>query len=1677
VQHKRSSLSLFLLGTTLVSLFIAASSGQLAAQAAGEFVPVKPGDVITNTVTFLNNGIKGSASASFTVTPAPLTGEMRAYVYAGPGSAYENKASHSYRFPVTLFSKSGAEGPFYKMTQPVDNSTLAKKPSVKLPMSGLVAMASVDVMRKGMPVFFVLTDDSLNLDDAKIDTVVVMVRDQATGDVEYLVLSETLDAQGVFTGWVNTQPVAVDDLSGVLSTGGQSQIVVSYLDAYGRSNELSDEVLVGPFAPNGVVFDSLTGAPIDGAVITLIDMATGEPAEVRGENLSASYPSRVQSGAATADASGRSYDADTGAYRFPSVGPGQYRLSVTPPDGYLAPSKRTDDEIGANAGVTRQMIEGSRLEPFDVGIDVPIRIDIPLDRIAKGAIEREGTLSRAEPGDFIGYTVTITPPATAQIDIADALPASVRFVPGSLRINGRALSPQVSTDGLSLRIENWTVGADREIVITYLAQVVPGVTQTAAQSSLTTVTEADTGRMSMSDDHLFRLTSAFGMDEVVILGQVMAGPCGAPDFSRDLSGIRVLLETGEFAVTDERGRFTFREISERPHVLQVDEVTLPRHAKAVLCHADTRSAGSAISRFVDVQPGMMARSEFHIEFDETAAATEDALREAMEPDAPAPDAALAFDQDWLDRTAPEEAFRILSPAIGSVPSSEAISVAFLRPRGTISILTVNGELITRDRLNMPITNETTGATVDRYDGIRIVEGRNDISVRIMKDGEQIATDTRQIYFATKPAFAKIISEASSYESDGRSLPFVQIQLLGRDGYPVRAGTSVQINIDAPHSFAAPVVRKSAPQASRGPSNTVSAVVGYDGMIRVALAPVTVTGRAKITIARDESDTPITLEPMLSAAARPWVVVGIAEGTVAETGIRRHMRPSGDIGNAFAGRISLFAEGVIKGKYLMTLRYDSEGGAPQDGFEGLDPEKDYIVYGDRSYQEDGAPSRFPLYLRLKSEEAEVLIGDFDLDLSTQLISVNRRLTGLRTTFENDRFRVMAFAAETSQRYVEDRIAIDGTAGPFALSRSDIVAHSETVTLLEVDADDLSRVISETTLQSGVDYAISSEGGIFLRRAVPAFSPDMNRFILVIGYEADEEITDGMIAGVRATAELTERARLGGTVLQAGNVEGSGVDVTLTGVDLSYAVNDALILTAEIVQADRRGPDGSEVARAGELRAAFDDGTSEADIYLRAERGDVSITPLDHRISRDIIGARANVLLYDTSKTPDDLNGLWFNGTAIAENDLTTDTLVSRGAAELLARDGLREYGTGLRYTLTDSRAGTENDADAAVLYATSRVAWTTADEILTFGIGMDYPLIADQADADAQLRLSVAYAVTDDLAISASFEGAGPNSDPVSGGTTLLSFNLSHQFADEAGIASFGVLRAADQDQSGAALTFGAQRSFEVNENVSLSFGIDAQKDLGAESVPLGADIDTPYVAGDFATLRFAASYTQEAWGAGLSAERRLDDEGGALSFRLTADGELTDLWSIGGEAIFAKTSSQLEPVEETVLRFSAAHRGDDRDPITLLQFEMKSRREDDELTEKLMLSAARSTYIGDNGHLNLRYAAKNVKISFNGIDASDVLQLAGAEYRHDMTEAFDIGLHGAVLHSLSTGTAEKSIGASVGFTPFDNGYISVGYNAVGFSDDDFSQNGYTDKGAFVQFRVKFDKDTFRNAFK
>jgi uncharacterized repeat protein (TIGR01451 family) len=82
---------------------------------------------------------------------------------------------------------------------------------------------------------------------------------------------------------------------------------------------------------------------------------------------------------------------------------------------------------------------------------------------------------------------------------------------------------------------------------------------------------------------------------------------------RGVKGVRLYMEDGTYAVTDENGKYHIEGVRPGTHVVQLDTGSLPAGYRAVACERNTRFAGKAHSQFVDLKPGTLWRVDFHVE--------------------------------------------------------------------------------------------------------------------------------------------------------------------------------------------------------------------------------------------------------------------------------------------------------------------------------------------------------------------------------------------------------------------------------------------------------------------------------------------------------------------------------------------------------------------------------------------------------------------------------------------------------------------------------------------------------------------------------------------------------------------------------------------------------------------------------------------------------------------------------------------------------------------------------------------------------------------------------------------------------------------------------------------------------------------------------------------------------
>ena len=262
----------------------------------------------------------------------------------------------------------GAGGPFHDVPPPSSFGS-------GIPVPGPVELSSTNAFKAGDGLFVELVDMDADLNPASVDTTLVTLTTDG-GDIEVLRVVETGANTGIFVGYlaVSAGPSAPYDCA--LAGAAGIEITADYTDPGDPTDAASALAFVDPL---GLVFDSSSGRPIDGAVITIVEAASGIPATVFGDDGVSLYPSTVTTGGQAVDDSGAIYDFAAGEYRFPFLAPGEYRLEVTPPNRFAFPSTVADATLQNLPGAPFVLSPASRGQPFTLAVGPALRIDLPMD--------------------------------------------------------------------------------------------------------------------------------------------------------------------------------------------------------------------------------------------------------------------------------------------------------------------------------------------------------------------------------------------------------------------------------------------------------------------------------------------------------------------------------------------------------------------------------------------------------------------------------------------------------------------------------------------------------------------------------------------------------------------------------------------------------------------------------------------------------------------------------------------------------------------------------------------------------------------------------------------------------------------------------------------------------------------------------------------------------------------------------------------------------------------------------------------------------------------------------------------------------------------------------------------------------------------------------------------------
>jgi uncharacterized repeat protein (TIGR01451 family) len=1561
------------------------------------------------------------------------------------------------------------------------------------------SLFEVSEIQPGEPFLFVVDDGGRNHDPAAVETIDVVVR-AASGDSQALTVFETAADSGKFAGFIQTAQIppagAVDDCH--LSVEPGDHLTIESLGADHRTTAATAtlEVLADPF---GFVFDSVDGKVLSGARVTLIDEATGQPAHVFGDDGASAYPSTVVTGGTVTDSRGTVYDFSPGLYRFPLIRPGVYRLRVEPPQGHTAPSVRSPAEMAGlrtPKGKPFTIVDASYGRPFTVSGPEPVRISIPVDG-PRSPIQlvKQASRENAAPGEAVAFTITVGNPdarlATGSIKVTDLLPAALRLRPKTLLVDDQTAAAEIAADGSSFTVTlpNLPAGASRRI--SYAAEVRPGAAPGDAVNQAQAVGAG--GLASNVADATVRIRRDEIAGRMTILGRVTDGGCGAdPRTAPGVAGVRVMLEDGSYAVTDRDGRYHFEGVMPGTHVVQLDDMTLPADRAAADCAHNSRSAGRAFSRFVDGRGGALKRVDFKLV--ESAPRASQAAAARPRPVAMTDPAAAGAERDWLAGQEPGIAW--LFPEPEHNPRAPMVRVAIKHLPGQSVKLFAAGRAVDPIAFEGSHKNPAGTAAVSVWRGIPVEGRQTELSAEVRNaDGSVAETLRRTVRYGASPMRAELLRNRSVLVADGVSRPVLAVRLTDRDGRPVRHGLTGDFEVPAPYY---PAVEADAQQARQlaglERARPFWRVQGEEGVAYIELEPTTASGTVSLRFNfRDgEAQREQRIEAWLDPGQRPWTIVGLAEGTV---GYNRLQGKVEDLGEAddkdlVDGRVALYAKGRVRGKWLMTLAYDSDKKEDETRFGGaIDPDAYYTVYADRSERRFDAASVRKLYLKLERPQFYALFGDYETGIDEpELARYVRAFNGVKAEYRSDRVSATAFAADSPNRHRHDELQGNGLSGPYALSARNLLANSERVWIEVRDRLRSDRIVERRLLSRHVDYDIDYQAGTLrFREPILSRSSALDPQFVVADYEVDGIAGRTVNAGGRASWRSKDRKiQVAATAIS----DSDGTARTrLAGADVRYRPDLSTEIRAEVAVSDHESKAGPAAPSAGtatawQVEAEHHGSRLDLLAYAREREAGFGLgqTNAGENGTRKF-GLDARARLGDTWSL---LGSAWHEDYLGSDaRRIAARTLVEYRRPDFSARAGL---------TFADDRLADGRTARSTLLNfgATKRLL----DNKLELDGQTEIPLgDSESVDFPARHRISARYAVRSDIQLVGAYEIA--DGESVDSRTARLGFDVQPWAG--ARIALSGNVQDIAEYGPRSFAAFGLSQSVALDEHWSVDASIDANKTLGGIDParvlnPLHPVASGGFVGGsagtiteDFTALTAGATYRADRWSVTGRAEYRAGDQGDRYGVTAAALRQLGEGEAVGGALnwFVAKGPNGAE-TRTANFQLSWAHRPAGSRWSWLEKLELREDRVtgavagqpgpigiplniSGDARSRRLVNALSVNRTDGRSEISVFWGSRYVSEKFGDQDIGGWSNLVGADFRFDLGDTIDVGFAGTVRGGLGGDGLAWSAGPSLGFTPFENGWVSVGWNFAGFHDRDFEEARYTRSGPYVTMRFKFDQ--------
>ncbi len=1563
-----------------------------------------------------------------------------------------------------------------------------------------------------------------NLDPTVIESKPITLKSVLTGDTESFIATETGPNTGVFQ-ILPAVPMRDGSANPVVSGNQIMEVlrndqIIATLAGCGASS-VTATVLIDPA---GVVFDSHSNAQVTGATVTLIDVTGG------GNGGHPNAPATVLQFDGTTPAPSSVVTASTGQFQFPQVLPSTYRISVTPPSNYKFPS----------AVPPAQLPAGRHIDPlasyngsFVISSSTTtVNYDVPMDTSATATIFVQKTVDRGtvQQGEFVNYTVEIKnllTVALSSVQVVDTLPPGFAYQPKSARLNGAVISEPAGGRGPVLTFNIGNLDPSADVKLTYRVFVGPG---SGVGDRINTVV-AHSGSM-QSNVATARVTVEAGLfsSNGFIVGKVFQDCNHNRIQDQDelgIPGVRLYLDDGTFAITDEGGKYSMYGVPGRTHVLKVDTTSLP--AGASLVAISSRNAGDGGSRFIDLKFGEMQKADFAIAQCSIAMANEISLRKKnikSNPEELAQAVKAQFNTQTVEKTVTEvkglaatgfvnqggaapqanNGAALLQPVAMSQPpvapgatvprtptepATELLKLSnhlgfvdlhdhdvlpftqtAVRIKGMMGNsfkLIVNGTELSAKQVGTKTTVADKQLEIWDFIGVNLKPGKNTLQVSQFDPfGNNRGTELIEVIAPSKLGKLKIDTTKNTYEADGKTVIKVTVRLTDASDVPVTVRTPITLET----TNGVFLVKDLDPKEPGIQVFIEGGHAEYELMSPSQPGPSTL----RVSSSGVTSESKIEFVPAL----RPMMALGMVEYQF-NFGSMGHNSSQPSLNDGFANQLQLFSaqsadgsvssgghaavfvKGKVLGDTLLTLSYDSDKESGQRLFRDIQPDQYYPVYGDSSVRGYDAQSTSKAYIRLDHGRDYLVYGDF---LTSD--------PGVGSSLSN---------------YSR---SMTGVKGHFENSRMSFTGFSSYDTLKQ---------IVEELLANGTSgpFTLANSNGVENSETVEILTRSRNQPSVILETKTLTRFTD------------YEFEPLTGQLLLKAPVPTLDFDLNPNSLRITYEVNQggarfwtgggmAQFKLNNMVQIGGTFVDDTDPTDPNKLFAFNTNIKLPGKTTLIGEfagtQHDLTGTGLGYRFELQHDGERLKTKAYfiRTDAHFDNPTSIVNQGrgeAGVKASYAISKTLRLQG--EFIRTEDVTNGGTqqGGEIDLQKSLPGNIQmsfgfrHAEEGSTPANSSSAGTTPNTINTVLTKFSMPIPHfSRLTASSEYEQDISDPAKHVMAVGGSYQFWTKGrlyfrQELISSLGDVYSLNsFQHRNSTQIGIDTtyfkdahiFSEYRIADlANGREAEAAIGLRNNWKLAQGLTANTGIESVRTLSGTS-------------NNALALTGALEYTaHDNWKASARMEWRGSTTTNSILSTLGFAARLTDSWTFLGRNVFSTTTTKgatggthLQDRSQVgfALRDSKKNRWN-----ALSLFEVKV--DNDNSTPAAPLHSTVGIFSTTANYqltapltLSARYAAEMSLSSDSALASSAITQLMGARATWDLTRKWDIGVAASTTNSFGFSARQFGMGGETGYQVIGNLWVSAGYNVVGFKSPDLAGEDVTRKGTFIRLRFKFDENIF-----